>query len=73
MSTSLLCTTEVLPAESATGKGGNIFLRVRDILLIRQSKISSTGSDTGPTFEGNIDITVETLVLHGGSKIKTSA
>ncbi|MEH1969436.1 two-partner secretion domain-containing protein [Nostoc sp.] len=62
-----------LPAESAIGKGGNIVLGVRDILLIRLGNISSIGSDTAPTFEGNIDIKVETLVLHGDSEIRTSA
>jgi filamentous hemagglutinin family protein len=64
---------ESLPAESAIGKGGNIVLGVRDILLIRRGNISSIGSDIGPTFEGNIRIEVETLVLHGGSEIRTRA
>jgi large exoprotein involved in heme utilization and adhesion len=62
-----------LPAKSAIGKGGNIVLVVRDILLIREGNISSIGSNTGPTFEGDICIKVETLVLHGRSKIRTHA
>ncbi|MEJ6479795.1 filamentous hemagglutinin N-terminal domain-containing protein [Nostoc punctiforme UO1] len=62
-----------LPAKSAIRIGGNIFLTVHDISLIRLGNISSIGSDTGPTFEGSIDIKVETLVLHGDSEIITSA
>ncbi|NEU84466.1 S-layer family protein, partial [Nostoc sp. UIC10630] len=69
-----LYNNESLPSESARRRGGNIGLKVRDILLIRQqSNISSTGSNTDPTFEGNIDIEVETLVLHGRSYIRTRA
>ena len=62
-----------LTAISETGQGGNIVLQARDILLRRQSEISAVGSQDDPTFEGDININAETLVLLEGSRIVTSA
>ncbi len=62
-----------LTATSTTGNGGNIQLRSRDVQLRRQSEISAIGSASAPTFDGNIDIAAETLVLLEGSRIVTSA
>ena len=63
----------LLTAASDTGKGGNIRLQVRDILLRHQSTISAAGSATNATTEGNIGINAETLVLLERSRIITSA
>ncbi|MBD1936862.1 S-layer family protein [Microcoleus sp. FACHB-68] len=61
-------------ATSATGKGGNITLRARNIQLRRRSEISASGSQTGNlTTEGNITIEPVTLVLLEGSRITTNA
>ncbi|MEL7035107.1 MAG: filamentous hemagglutinin N-terminal domain-containing protein [Cyanobacteria bacterium J06592_8] len=62
-----------LTAESATGQGGNIGIRSRDMRLRRQSEISATGSETGATQEGNITIDTNLLVLLEGSRILTDA
>lgn len=63
-----------LTAASATGRGGNITARSRDIVLRDRSTISATGSNTGNiTAEGNIAINAQLLVLLQGSSILTSS
>ncbi|GAB4291216.1 MAG: hypothetical protein Fur0025_26370 [Oscillatoriaceae cyanobacterium] len=61
-------------ATSATGRGGNINLQVRDVRLRFGSEISAAGSSIGNiTLEGNINLQAETLVLLENSRIITSA
>ncbi|WP_413160178.1 filamentous hemagglutinin N-terminal domain-containing protein [Capilliphycus salinus ALCB114379] len=62
-----------LNASSEAGQGGNINLRSRDTRLFNQSLISATGSQSGQTFDGNIDINSNFLVLLENSQIVTSA
>ena len=62
-----------LSAESATGQGGNIGINVRDARLLSESEISAIGSESSPTFEGNIEIDTNLLVLIEGSRILTDA
>ena len=63
-----------ITAASATGRGGNITVRSRDIILRDRSTISAAGSNTGNiTAEGNIAINAQLLVLLEGSSILTSA
>ncbi len=60
-------------AESVTGQGGNISISSPDIRVRRASQISAAGSQSGQTFEGNIDINSNFLVLLENSQIVTSA
>ncbi|MEB3280178.1 MAG: filamentous hemagglutinin N-terminal domain-containing protein [Lyngbya sp.] len=62
-----------LEAESITGQGGNITINSPDISVRRGSRISATGSQSGQTFDGNIDINSNFLVLLENSQIVTSA
>jgi large exoprotein involved in heme utilization and adhesion len=62
-----------LSAESATGQGGNIDVNARDLRLFRASEISAIGSEDLPTFEGNIAIDADLLVLLQESRIVTDA
>ncbi|MEA5548789.1 hypothetical protein VB816_27750, partial [Limnoraphis robusta CCNP1324] len=62
-----------LEAESVTGQGGNITINSPDIRVRRQSAISAAGSQSGQTFDGNIDINSNFLVLLENSQIVTSA
>ncbi len=62
-----------LEAESVTGQGGNITINSPDIFVRRQSAISAAGSQSGQTFDGNIDINSNFLVLLENSQIVTSA
>ncbi|EAW34051.1 filamentous hemagglutinin N-terminal domain-containing protein [Lyngbya sp. PCC 8106] len=62
-----------LLAESVTGEGGNITINSPDISVRRQSEISAAGSESGQTFDGNIDINSNLLVLLENSEIVTSA
>ncbi|MCG5060583.1 MAG: hypothetical protein KA714_22060 [Limnoraphis sp. WC205] len=62
-----------LEAESITGQGGNITINSPDIRVRRQSAISAIGSQSGQTFDGNIDINSNFLVLLENSQIVTSA
>ncbi|WP_413160765.1 filamentous hemagglutinin N-terminal domain-containing protein [Capilliphycus salinus ALCB114379] len=59
-------------AESVTGEGGNIAINSPDI-RVRESQISAAGSQSGQTFDGNIDINSNLLVLLENSQIVTSA
>ncbi|KMW70029.1 filamentous hemagglutinin N-terminal domain-containing protein [Limnoraphis robusta] len=60
-------------ADSVTGEGGNITINSPDISVRRQSAISAAGSQSGQTFDGNIDINSNFLVLLENSQIVTSA
>ncbi|MEA5500489.1 two-partner secretion domain-containing protein [Limnoraphis robusta] len=60
-------------ADSVTGEGGNITINSPDISVRRQSAISAAGSQSGQTFDGNIDINSNFLVLLENSEIITSA
>ncbi|MEA5520759.1 hypothetical protein VB854_17600, partial [Limnoraphis robusta CCNP1315] len=60
-------------ADSVTGEGGNITINSPDIRVRRQSAISAIGSQSGQTFDGNIDINSNFLVLLENSQIVTSA
>ncbi|MGB3404469.1 MAG: filamentous hemagglutinin N-terminal domain-containing protein [Microcoleaceae cyanobacterium] len=62
-----------LNASSETGQGGNINLQSNDVRLLNRSGILATGSESGQTFEGNIEIDADLLVLLGGSGIITNA
>jgi large exoprotein involved in heme utilization and adhesion len=62
-----------LEAESITGQGGNITINSPDIRVRRQSAISAIGSQSGQTFDGNIDINSNFLVLLENSQIFTNA
>ncbi|MEA5519113.1 filamentous hemagglutinin N-terminal domain-containing protein [Limnoraphis robusta] len=62
-----------LNASSEAGQGGNINLRSRDTRLFNQSLIQATGSQSGQTFEGNIAIDANLLILLGSSGIITDA
>jgi filamentous hemagglutinin family protein len=62
----------LLDAISSTGRGGNIDVRTRNIQL-RQGIITASGRGNDPTFDGNIDIDTETLVLLDNSQIITSS
>ncbi|ERT09177.1 hypothetical protein M595_0863 [Lyngbya aestuarii BL J] len=62
-----------LVAESVTGEGGNITINSPDISVRRESRISAAGSESGQTFDGNIDINSNLLVLLENSEIVTSA
>ncbi|MGB3192284.1 MAG: filamentous hemagglutinin N-terminal domain-containing protein [Limnoraphis sp.] len=60
-------------ADSVTGEGGNITINSPDIRVRRESQISAAGSESGQTFDGNIDINSNFLVLLENSQIVTSA
>ncbi|WP_413168057.1 filamentous hemagglutinin N-terminal domain-containing protein [Capilliphycus salinus ALCB114379] len=60
-------------AESVTGEGGNITINSPDISVRRGSQISAVGSESGQTFDGNIDINSNFLVLLENSQIVTNA
>ncbi|WP_413167890.1 filamentous hemagglutinin N-terminal domain-containing protein [Capilliphycus salinus ALCB114379] len=62
-----------LVADSVTGEGGNIAINSPDISVRRGSSISAAGSESGQTFDGNIDINSNLLVLLENSEIVTSA
>ncbi|WP_413166584.1 filamentous hemagglutinin N-terminal domain-containing protein [Capilliphycus salinus ALCB114379] len=62
-----------LLADSVTGQGGNITINSPDISVRRQSAISAAGSQSGQTFDGNIDINSNFLVLLENSQIVTNA
>ncbi|MGB3559862.1 MAG: hypothetical protein WBA24_15100, partial [Geitlerinemataceae cyanobacterium] len=62
----------LLDAISSTGSGGNIGVRARNIQL-RNGLITASGRGNDPTFDGNIDIDAETLVLLDNSQIITSS
>jgi large exoprotein involved in heme utilization and adhesion len=62
-----------LLADSVTGEGGNITINSPDIRVRRQSAISAIGSQSGQTFDGNIDINSNFLVLLENSQIFTNA
>ncbi|MGF1491201.1 MAG: filamentous hemagglutinin N-terminal domain-containing protein [Microcoleaceae cyanobacterium] len=62
-----------LNASSASGQGGNIRLGTDEIQLRRQSEILATGSTTGQTPEGNIEIDTNFLLLLENSRIVTDA
>jgi filamentous hemagglutinin family protein len=63
----------ILNANSEAGEGGSINLKGSDIRLFNNSSILATGSESGQTFEGNIAIDADLLVLLQGSKIVTDA
>ncbi len=60
-------------ASSEAGEGGNIRLESNDVRLLNGSEIRAIGSGSGETFEGNIEIDADLLVLLGGSRIITNA
>ncbi|MEL7038214.1 MAG: filamentous hemagglutinin N-terminal domain-containing protein [Cyanobacteria bacterium J06592_8] len=62
-----------LNAASENGSGGNITIEASEILLRRQSEIVATGSASGETLEGNIDIGTNLLILLENSQIVTDA
>ncbi|WP_413162001.1 filamentous hemagglutinin N-terminal domain-containing protein [Capilliphycus salinus ALCB114379] len=62
-----------LNASSEAGQGGNIRLQSDDIRLLNESRIFASGSDSGQTFEGNVDIDTNLLVLLQQSRILTDA
>jgi hypothetical protein len=62
-----------LLADSVTGQGGNITINSPDISVRRGSSISAIGSQSGQTFDGNIDINSNFLVLLENSQIFTNA
>ena len=62
-----------LNATSEIGQGGSINLNSGSVQLLGESLISAAGSETGTTFEGNIDIRAETLALLDRSQIITNA
>ncbi|MEB3279966.1 MAG: filamentous hemagglutinin N-terminal domain-containing protein [Lyngbya sp.] len=62
-----------LNASSEAGQGGNILLQSDDIRLLNESRIFASGSDSGQTFEGNVDIDANLLVLLQQSRILTDA
>jgi hypothetical protein len=69
----LLDSQAQLNAGSEAGQGGNIRLESNDIRLLNGSEIIATGSESGQTFEGNIEIDADLLVLLQGSRIVTDA
>lgn len=62
-----------LSASSEAGRGGDIALKSPNLQLRRHSTISAAGSTFQDTFDGNIDIDAETLVLLERSGIRTNA
>ncbi|ERT03720.1 hypothetical protein M595_6340, partial [Lyngbya aestuarii BL J] len=62
-----------LNANSEAGQGGNIRLLSDDIRLFNESRILASGSDSGQTFEGNIEIDANLLLLLQQSRILTDA
>ncbi|MDY7021854.1 MAG: hypothetical protein SWJ54_10920, partial [Cyanobacteriota bacterium] len=62
-----------LNARSEAGQGGNIRLQSNDVRLFNESEIVATGSENNQTFEGNIEIDANLLVLLQGSQILTNA
>ena len=62
-----------LNATSEIGQGGSINLNSGSVQLLGESLISAAGSETGSTFEGNIDISADTLALLDRSQILTNA
>ncbi len=68
-----LINQSLLNANSAAGEGGSINLQSSDIRLLENSSILATGSETGPTFEGDITIDADLLTLLQASRIVTDA
>lgn len=62
-----------LSASSQAGRGGNIGLRSPHLQLRRNSTISAEGSTVQETFDGNINLDAETVVLLESSGIRTNA
>ncbi|MGB7272002.1 MAG: filamentous hemagglutinin N-terminal domain-containing protein [Geitlerinemataceae cyanobacterium] len=62
-----------LSASSQAGRGGNIALKSPNLQLRRESLISAEGSTFQETFDGNIDLDAETIVLLENSGIRTNA
>ncbi|MGB3404922.1 MAG: filamentous hemagglutinin N-terminal domain-containing protein [Microcoleaceae cyanobacterium] len=62
-----------LIADSEAGQGGSIRVQSNDVRLLNGSIIGAVGSESGETFEGNIEIDADLLVLLGNSGIITNA
>jgi large exoprotein involved in heme utilization and adhesion len=62
-----------LLADSVVGQGGSIRVQSNDVRLLNGSEIRANGSESGETFEGNIEIDADLLVLLQGSGIVTDA
>jgi filamentous hemagglutinin family protein len=69
----LLENQSLLNADSEAGQGGSIRLQSNDVRLLNGSRIRATGSQSGETFEGNIEIDADLLVLLQQSRIITDA
>ncbi len=69
----LLENRAALVAGSEAGEGGSIRVQSNDVRLLNSSEIRATGSESGQTFEGNIEIDADLLVLLQGSRIITNA
>ena len=69
----LLDNQSQLRASSEAGQGGNIRLQSDDVRLFNESRILASGSESGQTFEGNIEIDANLLLLLGSSGIITDA
>ena len=69
----LLDNQSQLRASSEAGQGGNIRLQSDDVRLFNESIILASGSESGQTFEGNIEIDANLLLLLGSSGIITDA
>ena len=62
-----------LNARSEAGQGGNIRVQSNDVRLLNESGIVATGSESNQTFDGNIEIDANLLVLLRRSEIITNA
>ncbi len=60
-------------AASEGGQGGNIRLQSNDVRLFNSCGITASGSESGETFEGNVEIDADLLVLLNRSDIITDA
>ncbi|MGB3401422.1 MAG: filamentous hemagglutinin N-terminal domain-containing protein [Microcoleaceae cyanobacterium] len=69
----LLENQSFLRANSEAGQGGNIRLKSNDVRLLNGSGIFAIGSESGETFDGNIEIDADLLVLLNRSAILTNA
>jgi large exoprotein involved in heme utilization and adhesion len=62
-----------LLADSEAGQGGSIRVQSNDVRLLNRSDIRANGSESGQTFDGNIAIDADLLVLLQESRIVTDA
>ncbi|MGB3401550.1 MAG: filamentous hemagglutinin N-terminal domain-containing protein [Microcoleaceae cyanobacterium] len=69
----LLENQSFLNANSEAGQGGSVRLQSNDIRLFNGSGIFAIGSESGETFDGNIEIDADLLVLLNRSAILTNA